>query len=154
MMCKIWIIFFNFNYALTIKDMEIAQSSMLNEKRVLYLREENFNPYGEDSYPAIFATYYQALKHGWIDKSFATEHAIPVRLTKEANYSKDFRENTQITPDVFRNKLDCTPYDYVIIRSSFNAKTLTTLFKENPQCDSMQVIVETKSLILFISYSI
>ena len=145
-----------FTRSLSMKDMEIIQQQMQPEKRVLYLYEFYHNPHGEyispDNFHDHLGSYYQALKHGWTDRSFANEHAIPVRFTKEANYSKDFRENTQIKSDVFSNELNCNPYDYLIIRSSFNGRTLNTLFKDNPQCANMRIIVKTKSLILLGKY--
>lgn len=152
LMFRVYVNHINFTHSPSIRDMEIIEQQMQPEKKVLYLFEHLYNPYGENITPSNFyehlASYYQAKKHGWRDKNFASEVAIPVRFTKEANYSKDFRKNIQFSPDALRHKLDCTPYDYLIIRSSFNAKTLNTLFKDNPRCVNMQVIVETKSLIL------
>ena len=125
---------------------------MQPEKRILYIFEKNNNPYGEfiktHNVYHEFPVYYQALKHGWYDPSFASEHALPIRLNKQNNYNRNFLFSRVFDRKIMTQKLNCTPYDYVIIRSHFNANIINKIFANNAHCKHMKVIISTQSVIL------
>ena len=152
LMFEVYINNIRFAHSQTVKDFDTIFQIMQPRKRILYINERNNNPYGEfiktHNVYHDFPVYYQALKHGWYDPSYASEHAIPVRLNKNSNYNREFLISRAFDPKIMEKELNCTPYDYIIIRSHFNANIINKILVNNLSCKQMKVIIETKSAVL------
>ncbi|MCP1661138.1 hypothetical protein [Neisseria perflava] len=71
-----------------------------------------------------------------------------VRLKNETLYPHYGRNRSPDAATV-QKRLDCTPYDYLMVRSRKAATELQTRFQSNPTCRNMRLDFQTAGWLLF-----
>lgn len=96
-----------------------------------------------------FAQWYQAEKHGWVDFSFATSPAMIVRLKAEEIYP-NYKKNRGATKDNLTKILDCSIYDYLVMRVVDNPiDSIKIWLKQNPTCQNKVLVAQHGTWLLW-----
>ena len=141
-----------FNHSLVVSHFQSVLAQMQPKKRTLQMM--GMFDSGEGSLTSHqellhFGQWYQAEKHGWTDYSFASAHAMPVRLRMEYLY-RGYGYNRYAEEGTLSKTLDCMPYDYLLVRSSrLSTEKIERFLQGNPKCAEMALKMKTPDWLLF-----
>lgn len=86
------------------------------------------------------AQWYQAERQGWADYSFASAHAMPVRMKMKEMYD-GYSQVRFLSEYNLTRKTDCRRYDYLLIlTANHTSDTLEKLLAANPSCSRVSRI--------------
>lgn len=127
-----------FGHSAVVADFKAVMNEAAPAKRMLSILgrfdqgEGNLTSHNEMLH---FGQWYQAEKNGWVDYSFASAHAMPVRLK---NLYSGYGHNRSADELTLSEKLDCAYYDYLLTRSSQHSSSAIQQFlQSNPTCGMM-----------------
>lgn len=140
-----------FNQSENVTGFIFIKNNMDNNKRELSIYEPDSQTDGNltSNYELLHLTkWYQAEKKGWSDYSFASAHAMPVRLNMKSLYP-GYGKNRFLVPEILES-MNCSYYDYIIFRSfKYNENEISNLLNNNKSCNTFKFLVKRKGWILF-----
>ncbi|WP_198344769.1 hypothetical protein [Neisseria chenwenguii] len=140
-----------FDSSETVKDFDEVVATMPSEKRILGLGEPFM--WGDGKLTSFaeylhFAQWYQVKKRGWADYSFASAHAMPVRLKLKKMYP-GYGYNRLVDEKNLTEILDCSIYSYLLVRTQKTPGELQRLLDRNPRCNSVRLNKQAGQWLLF-----